>query len=149
MLSETDKAYLAGFFDGEGSISVITKTPWVDEPERAERYYPIIGVSQQDPAILYLLQEEFGGSKFYAESGQITFYGQRALAFLRTVVPYLCLKHTRAVLAIALLSATKAKFQLSDEERDLRKWIASKILMLNQKARDQRVTGRPYSERRI
>ena len=87
---DTDLAYVAGFFDGEGCIS-ITKNGAVD--------VRIINTAHN---VLVKLQSVFGGSitersqrvnkKQYAYS----FYGENAVKFLELVKPYLIEKLPQA-----------------------------------------------------
>lgn len=89
-MQDTDIAYAAGFFDGEGCIS-ITKNGAVD--------VRIINTANN---VLVRLQSLFGGSitersqrvnkKQYAYS----FYGQDAIEFIKTLKPYLLEKLPQA-----------------------------------------------------
>ena len=83
MIKETDKAYAAGFFDGEGCIS-ISKNGAVD-----------VRVTNTSKCVLDRLVSIFGGSitdraqrankRQYAYS----FYGENAVEFLNLIKPYM------------------------------------------------------------
>lgn len=54
--------YLAGFFDGEGCVTVIRERKAVRNGEVRDYFYPAVSVAQIDRAPLRLFQQAFGGS---------------------------------------------------------------------------------------
>jgi hypothetical protein len=97
-------AYLAGFFDGEGSISIIRRKP--------HGHVLHVDVGQIDRRPLELLRSRFGGSiqlqrrhsfgrrdLWYWKTGS-----QNAVPFLEAMLPYLIVKREQAELALRFQS---------------------------------------------
>lgn len=88
-------SYLAGFFDGEGCISLA---------KSGRRYALIVQVTQCNRWILELFRMHFGGGIHQCERNGNPFYiwsitASKAMAFLETIEPYLILKKAEANLA--------------------------------------------------
>ena len=102
--TETDKAYAAGFFDGEGNICIARN----EHAGKAKRYYTYnmrIGAAQVDITPLLWLRDRWGGS--IGPSNH--WYGWRcfshmAASFLIDTLPYLQVKRERAQLALRFQS---------------------------------------------
>lgn len=92
MNRETDIAYAAGFFDGEGAIMVT-----FDKYLRIE-----VSVSQKHPEVLRWFHRAFGGNVYLPEghAGQWKVYGSKSIVFLMTIQPYLIEKAADAQEAI-------------------------------------------------
>ena len=124
-LPEVELAYIAGFFDGDGSISAECVN---------QRWYPSVSMSQKDPMILLWIQGFFGGridvvgGVGYGDSHSLALRKEERIQFLRAVLPYLKIKRKRAELALQL--DERQSFQgnfVPDEERETRKRIAAEI----------------------
>ncbi len=93
MTTSLDKAYAAGLFDGEGSIT-LTRTRRVRLPS------PQVSVASNDIEVLEWLRERFGGSVSKKQPRQPThsvsydwrLTDRRALAFLKEIRPYLVIQ---------------------------------------------------------
>lgn len=104
--SETDKAYAAGFFDGEGFVTIGFMSS--KARTRGVTYTMRVGVGQNDPAPLLWLRDRWGGSvrvlKRRTDAGNLPYKwdccSRMAAAFLRDVRPYLQVKAERADIAI-------------------------------------------------
>lgn len=106
-LSEADLQYYAGFFDGEGSISLIKQRA---NNFRGYRFRVEVGVGQVHGWILEPLAKMFGGSSWYQRKHssttngrpllQIRWFSLQSLELLRTLGPYLRLKKRHAEFAI-------------------------------------------------
>lgn len=101
---QLDLAYLAGVFDGEGSISV-ARMKRKDRPAIYHTLY--IVVTTTDPIQPGAFQSRFGGSYYhFCHSGYNTpryswqVAARKAGRVLRELLPYLRLKHEQAELAI-------------------------------------------------
>lgn len=102
MPNDLDKAYAAGFFDGEGNICIAVN--W--HGGKAGKY-PVynmrIGAAQVEPEPLLWLRQRWGGSVRRVEKPFHHHWGcfsRMAATFLRDVVPYLMTKRERAELAL-------------------------------------------------
>ncbi len=102
MLTETERAYLAGILDGEGCVSVAT---------RLKKYLtPIVQVTNTRLELLDWLHVRYGGSVLARPDKRQTrkpsyawvVCGQKALHVLRDARPYLLLKTQQADLVLAL-----------------------------------------------
>jgi hypothetical protein len=92
-----DVAYAAGFFDGEGWISI------GKQGRAAHNLYLIIGVAQKNLSPLLWVQARWGGSMYYAKSSgvtQLTMSGGRGSRFLQDVLPFLQVKRAAALVAL-------------------------------------------------
>lgn len=131
-MRKTDIAYMAGFFDGEGCITLY-KTRGI--------YSLHVDICQCNEHIIKWFQFCFGGTIHTRYENHHKFKkqwrwhtsGGNAMGFLKTIIPYLVLKKAEAELAIKFQSrrANKIKFRRSDEEKALDE--AARILMHNLK----------------
>jgi len=118
MTSSLVLAYLAGFFDGDGSIHLVSNA------SRSTRGYSLqVSVTQKGKAILERFQEAFGGG-IYPTGRSKSFWkwqlgARKACDFLIEVFPYLYLKRKQAILAF--------EFQNNMDERG-RRILTSKDL---------------------
>lgn len=106
--TETDLAYAAGFWDGEGNVTIAVNRA---HPRAHNLVYNMrVGASQNDPAPLFWLRDRWGGSvntiKRRETMGYLTGYiwgcfSRGAYTFLKDVRPYLQVKAERADLALA------------------------------------------------
>ena len=94
----TELAYLAGFFDGEGSVGIYTR-----------KY--TANVTNCDPRILLRYQTLWGGSIHKAKRREFTvkdkyqwqMYGQKSRLFLEAVLPYVITKKVQIEIYLATL----------------------------------------------
>jgi hypothetical protein len=100
-----DKVYAAGFFDGEGFITIAAKTV---TGARGLYYTMRVGAAQNNPRPLEWLQARWGGSVRAARrktaAANTTYvwmcFTRQAAAFLSNVLPHLQVKRRRALLAL-------------------------------------------------
>lgn len=100
--TDTDWAYLAGFVDGEGCISVSKGT---------RQWYPKLGISQNDQVVLLELYELFGVGRFKiwqpkegkARARWNIYRAEHLRWILNGVLPYLRLKKSQAEVALHIL----------------------------------------------
>lgn len=101
---EWELAYLAGLFDGEGSISVYPK---IRKKEGDVRCYPVIAIGMSDKEGLQLFSEVLGGSPVTGEKRknprpnhkpmfECRAIGAKAHQILGRLLPYLRVKKHRA-----------------------------------------------------
>lgn len=104
--NETEVAYIAGLFDGEGCVSA-KKT----QTNHGSRQTVSIQVDMTTPEPLYRCQRIFGGKVVPSQQryGWSTLYywrlgSKKAEFFLRVIEPYLIIKREQANLAITFLN---------------------------------------------
>lgn len=133
--------YIAGFFDGEGSITVTR-----------DLSLQVI-VSQNDEAILQAIAQFMGMGKVSAiktrrghkQCFSLRWCGAKAATVLSSLLPHLILKHERAELAIrmqSLVSPRGVEKPVNPEKWAQRESIAERIKGLN----DSHWSRRPASE---
>lgn len=133
-----DIKYAAGFFDGEGCVGIYPR-----EGRHNTHHRLRTSVAQKNPAILYRLEERWGG---YLTGGQGTSQvcyrwnlGPRGSEiFLREIEPYLTQKRAQAKLALAFrrecFSKKNSRRRLTVEEVEKREAFRQVMGELN--ARD-------------
>ncbi len=103
-LTEIELAYLAGIFDGEGSIFIVKRAMGL----RKTRHSLVVALGMCNEYIPNLFKGYFGGSvqprvfldSKYQDSWQWKLYTREALNFLETLLPYLRVKKAEAELGI-------------------------------------------------
>jgi len=120
MLTEAEKAYAAGIFDGEGSIII-------DKPRRSKGHTLVVMLAMRDSAAVTWLQERWPGSlrpEMRRPKTREAFtcwhwrrYTSAAAVFLSDILPYLLVKQAQAQLAIEFQSYKNFKFgrRLTDD----------------------------------
>jgi len=131
-------AYLAGIFDGEGSV-YINKTSSPHSLKLWERKTPNYalncGVTNSYRGVLEIFQKLFGGSIYDRKSHQVYDYRiDRIMAkeMLKNLLPYLVIKKEQARIAIEFqetLFATSK--EVSEEKLEYRDSVYFKIKSLN------------------
>jgi len=110
-ISPAHLGWFAGFFDGEGSVSITTG--------HGTSYYMLTcSVSQTDRAPLDLFKQQFGGKvlgpyKRYEKSRHVYYWKTdcwQAEAFLRIIEPHLIVKRERARLGIEFRKLFSSEF---------------------------------------
>lgn len=116
-ISELHKAWLAGFFDGEGHVSASFYTSGVPSLS--------IGISNNCKPILDELKSEFGGN-VYLHAGRTYNWlvgGRKALPFLTAISPYIVLKKEEVNIAIMFCGLTKGRWNYSLQEDLVRRKV--------------------------
>lgn len=133
LIGELLYAYVAGVIDGEGNISIFRVTSSRDRPRYALRV--VVGITE--PWLPQFLKLHFGGNvclrksktKAHKDVWIWTVAAKKAKPFLERVLPYLCLKHEQAELALKFQSRRKKRHLLTQQEKVLD--AADKILMMS------------------
>jgi LAGLIDADG endonuclease len=146
---EQDFIYAAGFFDGEGSVS-IDKTSakgYAKDCKFPHHYRMRIRIPNTDFQIVEWLQETFGGNtSMYLKGGnrkpQKVWYlsGPRACAFLQQVLPYLKVKSHAARLGIEFEDKRDGSPRISQIEWDRRNSLYLKLKALNYRGQGKNAT---------
>jgi hypothetical protein len=137
-MTELELAYLAGFFDGEGSVGIYNTS----NRRRATRGFQMkVTVSQTDPLILNEIKEHFGGTLLVCRDKaatvrtcwQWTASSLIAAAFLRAVLPHLRQKREQAELALqfqAELAKQSRGHAVTPESTTIRVGLAERLKAL-------------------
>lgn len=114
-ISDTEAAYLAGFFDGEGSVTICCGK----SAARARNPNHILQVSvgNTDPKVIKWIQDKFGGSihfrvrkkENWRNFAQWKQCATGASDFLKCILPFLRMKKDQANTAIAFQAAKEMK----------------------------------------
>ena len=106
--TEMEKAYFAGFFDGEGCISIARQKKTWGAKDQPHFHRLRINLSQKDPAVLRQLYDMIGGT-LSATNGVWKWFADDAFAveFLMQIRPYLRIKAVQADIAIEFAKTKK------------------------------------------
>ena len=124
------KEYLAGLFDGEGSVGLY---------KNGGRWYIRVSVSNSVPAPLFLIKEVYGGSiiRYKQVDHKFVMYRWQAVcvsadSFLKDIAPYVIIKKEQVETAIEYRDKFKKNNgkHLSSEETILREWYADRLKTL-------------------
>lgn len=144
-LTESDKAYMAGLFDGDGHVT-ITKNSYVRKDGRTS-FRVRCGFSNTDEPLILYLQDRL---EWCSISRQSTWFGGKKVLhiisnseddskkFLDAVLPYLICKKERAALALELLTTAMPKnycFKngLPSDVLDKRESLYNRMRVLNRR----------------
>lgn len=137
-MKKTDIAYIAGLFDGEGSIGIyLNQSRKTKEGVKTSHYRLQCVVVLCDEFLIHLLQMHFGG-EFYICKRKTTkervayrwaVTNQKALQFLLVVTPYLKIKKPQAEIAIQFQKAKRRRGYTRLTEEELAVSEAQSILL--------------------
>ena len=117
-----DLIYFAGFFDGEGCVSIARQKKTWGNKDQTYFHRLRINVAQKDPSVLKQLYDIVGGT-MHCSNGVWKWYADDAAAvqFLETITPFLRVKKLQAELALEF-SKTKqgGRNSITAEVFDLR-----------------------------
>ena len=117
-MKETDKAWLAGIIDGEGSIFIMKQHR--KDRERDTNYILRVVVSSTDPYMATECHNLVGGPviseirddrKNNSNTLRWALNGKKASSFLVSILPYLKVKMKQANLAIEFQNTTKKHYK--------------------------------------
>lgn len=110
-MDELKKAYIAGFFDGEGCVQLCKYR----HPKTRGHlsYYLRVVIANTEKEVLEQIQQEFGGKvkqrkrvkPHHKDNFYLEISTQQARAFLESVLPYLRIKRRQAELGIELANS--------------------------------------------
>ena len=125
--------YLAGFFDGEGSINIIKRNrPHPKNPE----FNLAVAIGQKDGATLDWITDNFGGNVYLVKRDGSFFWAignRKAYNFLKIIYPYLQYKKPQAEVAFALFDgrAKRKSGFTPTSELDRRERIRGELRLLH------------------
>ncbi len=125
---ELDLSYLAGFFDGEGSINLLTRkrNKWNTE------YQITVAIGQKDGATLDWIKDNFGGNVYLVKRDGSFFWAcsnRQAKLFLEKLLPYLRYKKPQAELALTYFEYVRTN-PISEKELVRRENIRQGLMNL-------------------
>ena len=113
-LTDTEWSYFAGILDGEGTIRVVRGNDSVRRHAGwSTRYAGAISIVNTSEPLIRWIQERFGGTphliKAHGPLSKLPIWdwkiqGRRTVTILKSVLPYLVIKRSRASLVIRLYS---------------------------------------------
>lgn len=108
--------YLAGFFDGEGCVSIGTTK---GSHGQVVGGYLAVVLANSNVDLLRIIQEEHGGSLHQRSTGSwsLKMTTRTAVAFLKFIVPHLLVKEEVALAGIALGTRPKEDPMCSEREQ--------------------------------
>lgn len=138
---DLDYAYIAGFFDGEGSILIAKSDRSKFRPNPSPLWSLRITISNQHLPVLQLMHQEFGGGMYSQTSGKSGVYrlilqNNQAENFLRKIQSYVKVKNDQVELALAFQDLRKgrsSRVRLSEDEKTLYDSIMFVMRNLNHK----------------
>lgn len=158
MVSETDKAWMAGVFDGEGCVGLY---PRILKGKRSGWDY-FVAISNSDPLLINRLAEivtEFTGKKPYIRTDKrrgkrricfaVVVYTKRYIAaFLKGIRPYLVCKGQQA--DVMLMAVNARGRGAGGSHPEILAWAQAELLRLKAPYDDAEVTpdGLRYQEHR-
>jgi hypothetical protein len=139
-LKNEDLAYIAGFFDGEGSITIHEN--WRPSPRGKSPNHTLqVSIGNTDPRVLAFIHRTFGGSLTirpstkprHREVTQWIIRSNGAAAFLTAIYPYLRMKTRQADVGLSFQSekGRYRKARLTQDEIDFREAKRAAIRQLN------------------
>jgi hypothetical protein len=140
-MKETDLAYYAGIFDGEGCVSIVKKA-WTSKiTTRHREYYNMeCSIGNLSEWLIYSLKMSFGGVVLREDyRGDRPFIwrwkiqGRRAADFLRVILPYTHLKKPQIDVALLFQDYKKEKCARKSTEAELAIQETQRILVQNLK----------------
>jgi hypothetical protein len=139
-LSTEDLAYIAGFFDGEGSVTIhenFRPSPRGKSPNHTLQ----VSIGNTDPQVLNWIHGIFGGSLTFRKSTKLNHRDMTqwvarsngAAIFLKIIIPFLRMKNKQAEVGISFQSekGRYRKNQLTKEEIEFREGKRAEIRLLN------------------
>lgn len=135
-----DNAYIAGFFDGEGTLS-LGYSNVLSQGYRKDVWVCRAACVSTDLFILEFIKDRFGGniSPKNKQIGKACYQwylsGPRLNKFLHDISPFLKIKQPQAKLLLEFrerMENNKSRITLSDEEKVVRMKLISKNKSLNQ-----------------
>lgn len=130
-IPETYKAWLAGFFDGEGSISLLMRS-------QSELRVPRAVLSQKNALeVMNEIQRNYGGNIYFREKDRMHqwYVGNRTdlKKFLLDVIPYLKIKKAKAEIALAICNLMGSQgTNVSDQDKQTRVELEEKFEALRE-----------------
>ncbi len=127
------KEYLAGFFDGEGHVSITwtKKGDWKSSPKLA------VKMTNTYLPLMEEIQKEYGGNMYkgknvkehYLQVYTLSLTVEESKRFLNDVMPFLKIKKRQAEIALIFSSTIyrRGRKPVTKEEEELRAWCMEEV----------------------
>lgn len=109
-MKQSDRAYLAGILDGEGSISLVAYTQVGESRRRKGGYSLAVQVVNRSEELIVWLADRFGGTTRHRDRGgnRVRIYewqvhGRNCGPVLEAALPYLVVKRIHAEIALEFI----------------------------------------------
>lgn len=95
-------SYVAGLLDGEGTITITKRQPYVRLKERNPRFWGLISIANTNLLVLRLIQSRYGGKVYRKHGGchhpvyAVEWKERTALSLLRILSPFIRIKRPQA-----------------------------------------------------
>jgi len=139
-MTETFKAYLAGFIDGEGCIKISSIKGFLKKTNKYKKYYTVrLTIINTDKELLDYIKNEVGYGCMYSHGKGKSHHRQcytyevaakQCVKLLKEVLPFLISKQEQAILAIDFHKDLDRRQGLNEEEIKYREDIMQKIKSL-------------------
>jgi len=144
-------SYCAGFFDGEGCVSLIycKRRPWKSDPTKATNTFRLaVLVCNTDKSIIDIFVKQFGGSPYISNARKGTDHKtvyvwraggkENALSFLRFILPFCRVKKSQVKIAIKYLSTVPhAGCHISEKDWRKRSECYMDLAAINKRGKGQ------------
>ncbi len=131
-------AWVAGFFDGEGCVSITRRQRSANFVE----HFMAVQIAQKDPRPIRLIHDEFGGCLTIARRGKssffyLRFHGKTAERFLKAIEPYVICKDKEVHLGLELRGLIGMPGKRSTKEKwEAKEHIYQRFRELRKKQKD-------------
>lgn len=136
-------SYVAGFFDGEGSINILKRKRY----RWAVEHNLMVAMGQKDGATLDWIKDNFGGNVYLVKRDGSYYWAisnRAAYDFLKKIYPYLQYKKPQAELAFSFYEGKKKStryYRVPKEELERREKIRDQIRELHKTIIKSRYAG--------
>lgn len=127
---ELNPKYLAGFFDGEGSVTISKQT---------SRWYVLqLSINQKKSDILKIIQKQYGGYLYFDRRNGCSYLhitANKAEKFLKDIFPYSVVKREQIKMALIFCYIIRKNYRkqtIPEELIDLREKIRLKMIEMNE-----------------
>jgi hypothetical protein len=141
-MNKIQLSYVAGFFDGEGSINILKV---IRKRQKAPEYTLMVAIGQKDGKTLDWLSDNFGGNVYLVKRDGSFYWAisnRKAEKLLRQLLPYLQYKKPQAELALTIYDEMPKRTRfMTQSEIERREGIRNKMMELHKTIIQSRCMG--------
>ncbi len=143
-ISNEDLAYIAGFVDGEGTISILRYNRSGNRNRRMD-WRAFVGINNTNKEVLEWIRFTVGAGNINANHRKIEGYktvwkynlsGSNSILFSKMLLPYLKIKRTNALILIELgktLASSYVPRRTPEHIQEVREKLTNQIQLINQR----------------